>query len=79
LARSAQASRIARFGLIERCPNAHWVLKGFTEGFAMELFKIREMFEQRSAVAFTRLPPQSPLWRRLRLIRTAPGRAPKQH
>jgi len=63
-------ARFARFGLIERRPNAHWVFKGFTEDFAMELFEIREMFELRSALAFTRLPPQSPLWHRLRLIRT---------
>jgi DNA-binding GntR family transcriptional regulator len=62
-------ARFARFGLIERRPNARWVFKGFTEDFAIELFEIREMFELRSALAFTRLPPQSPLWHRLRAIR----------
>jgi len=62
-------ARFARFGLIERRPNASWVFKGFTDDFAMELFEIREMFELRSALAFARLPPHSPLWHRLRLIR----------
>ena len=61
--------RFARFGLIERRPNARWVFKGFTDDFALELFDIRELFELRSALAFTRLPPDSPLWPRLRLIR----------
>jgi DNA-binding GntR family transcriptional regulator len=62
-------NRFARFGLIERRPNARWVFKGFTEDFALELFDIRELFELRSALAFTRLPPDSPLWGRLRAMR----------
>ena len=61
--------RFARFGLIERRPIARWVFKGFTRDFALELFDIRELFEMRSALAFTRLPPDSPLWNRLRAIR----------
>jgi DNA-binding GntR family transcriptional regulator len=62
-------NRFARFGLIDRRPNARWVFKGFTEDFALELFDIRELFELRSALAFTRLPPESPLWVRLRAMR----------
>jgi DNA-binding GntR family transcriptional regulator len=62
-------NRFARFGLIERRPNARWVFKGFTKDFALELFDIRELFELRSAIAFTRLPADSPLWGRLRAIR----------
>jgi DNA-binding GntR family transcriptional regulator len=58
-------NRFARFGLIERRPNARWVFKGFTEEFALELFDIRELFELRSALAFIRLPATSPLWTRL--------------
>src|ERR1700710_2728903 len=61
--------RFARFGLIEQRPNARWVFKGFTDDFALELFDIRELFELRSALAFIALPPESPLWTRLRLIR----------
>lgn len=62
-------NRFARFGLIERRPNARWVFKGFTDDFALELFDIRELFELRSAIAFTKLPPSSPLWNRLKVIR----------
>ena len=63
-------NRFARFGLIERRPNARWVFKGFTEDFALELFDIRELFELRSALAFANLPRSSPLWARLAAIRT---------
>lgn len=61
--------RFSRFGLIEQRPNARWVFKGFTRDFALELFDIRELFELRSALAFIRLPPDSPLWGRLQTIR----------
>ncbi len=40
--------RFSRFGLIEKEPNRHWVLRGFTRDFAIELFDVREMFEQRA-------------------------------
>jgi DNA-binding GntR family transcriptional regulator len=62
-------ARFARFGLIEHRPNSSWVFRGFSRDFAVELFEIREMFELRSALAFARLPPASPLWARLRAIR----------
>lgn len=58
-----------RFGLIERRPSGGWVLQGFTQGFALELFEIREMFELRSARAFADLPAESPLWRELQALR----------
>lgn len=38
--------RFSRFGLIEKTPNRHWVLNGFTRAFAEELFTVREMFEK---------------------------------
>ena len=38
----------SRFGLIEKKPNRHWVLRGFTREFAVELFDMREMFEDRA-------------------------------
>ncbi len=38
--------RFSRFGLIEKTPNRHWVLNGFTREFAEELFMVREMFEK---------------------------------
>lgn len=41
--------RFSRFGLIEKEPNRHWMLRGFTKDFAIELFDVREMFE-RSAI-----------------------------
>jgi len=58
-----------RFGLIERRPNAGWLLKGFTPAFALELFEIREMFELRSARSFALLPETSPLWKQMELLR----------
>ncbi len=58
-----------RFGLIERRPSGGWVLQGFTHGFALELFEIREMFELRSAKAFAGLPENSGLWAELRQLR----------
>jgi DNA-binding GntR family transcriptional regulator len=61
-------NRFQRFGLIERHPNAGWVLKGFTTEFALELFEIREMFEMRSARTFVTLPEDSPLWREIHML-----------
>ncbi|KQZ14616.1 MULTISPECIES: GntR family transcriptional regulator [unclassified Mesorhizobium] len=60
--------RFSRFGLIEKRRNSHWVLKGFTRAFALELTEIREMFELRSAAAFAGLPPDSPVWNDLDLL-----------
>ncbi len=40
--------RFEPFGLIEKRPNRHWVLKGFTRDFAEEMFAVREMFERRA-------------------------------
>jgi DNA-binding GntR family transcriptional regulator len=57
--------RFSRFGLIEKQPNRSWVLKGFTQGFALELFEVREMFELRAASALVRLPPSHPVWTEL--------------
>lgn len=44
--------RFSRFGLIEKKPNRHWVLNGFTRGFADELFAVREMFEREAFRTF---------------------------
>lgn len=57
--------RFSRFGLIEKRPNSHWVLKGFDRRFAFELIEVREMFEMRSAQAFVQQPPDHPAWARL--------------
>ncbi|RDJ15960.1 GntR family transcriptional regulator [Rhizobium grahamii] len=57
--------RFSRFGLIEKRPNSHWILKGFTRDFALELAEVREMFELHSAAEFGRLPPESDAWRAL--------------
>src|SRR4029078_11658661 len=61
--------RFQRFGLIEKRLNAGWVFKGFTAGFALELFEIREMFELRSARAFAACPGNAPWWTPLEAIR----------
>ena len=58
-----------RFGLIERRPNGGWMLQGFTMGFALELFEIREMFELRSARTFASLPPEAPQWDQMASLR----------
>lgn len=60
--------RFSRFGLIEKRRNSHWVLKGFTRDFALELTEIREMFELRSAAAFAVLPQDDPAWAELALL-----------
>lgn len=62
--------RFSRFGLIEKRPNSHWVLKGFTREFALELTEVREMFELRSAASFVKLPPEHPAWADLQRIET---------
>lgn len=43
--------RFSRYGLIEKEPNRHWVLRGFTQQFAAELFDVREMFELKALKA----------------------------
>lgn len=60
--------RFSRFGLIEKRPNSHWVLKGFTREFALELTEVREMFELRSALSFVHLADDHPAWAELRAI-----------
>ena len=60
--------RFSRFGLIEKRPNSHWVLKGFTRAFALELTEVREMFELRSAACFVALPEQDSAWEELKKI-----------
>ncbi len=59
-----------RFGLIEKRPNAGWSFKGFTPEFATELFDIREMFEERAALAFADLKPDDPVWAELDVLET---------
>jgi DNA-binding GntR family transcriptional regulator len=61
--------RFSRFGLIEKRPNSHWILKGFTREFALELADVREMFELHSAAEFGRLPLDHPAWTSLAAIR----------
>jgi DNA-binding GntR family transcriptional regulator len=60
--------RFSRFGLIEKRPNGHWGLKGFTMDFALELSEVREMFEVRGAAAFASLPDDHPAWDELDAI-----------
>ncbi|OSQ35458.1 GntR family transcriptional regulator [Thalassospira mesophila] len=60
--------RFSRYGLIEKKPNRHWVLNGFTREFAMELFDVREMFELRAFDHFTRQARQSACWKTLQQL-----------
>lgn len=60
--------RFSRFGLIEKRPNSHWILKGFTSEFALELADVREMFELHSAAEFGRLPAHHHAWDDLKAI-----------
>lgn len=60
--------RFSRFGLIEKRPNSHWVLKGFTREFALELTEVREMFELRSAASFVHLAEEHPAWAELKAV-----------
>lgn len=60
--------RFSRFGLIEKRPNSHWILKGFTREFALELTEVREMFELRSALSFVALADDHPAWEDLTAI-----------
>ncbi len=69
--------RFSRFGLIEKRRNSHWVLKGFTREFALELTTIRELFEMRCALAFARLPADHPGGRRCRRSRRSTARSPR--
>ncbi len=62
-------NRFQRFGLIEKRPRSGWILKGFTQSFALELFEIREMFELRSARAFVGLPEDAEQWKELDALR----------
>ncbi|WP_380054384.1 FCD domain-containing protein [Falsihalocynthiibacter sp. SS001] len=48
--------RFSRFGLIEKEPNRHWVLHGFTPSFAEELSDVREIFEIRALQTFCAAP-----------------------
>lgn len=63
--------RFSRFGFLEKRPSSGWLLKGFTEDFAMDLFEIRAMFELRSAQLFAAEPDLSPLWARLATLKAA--------
>lgn len=62
--------RFSRFGLIEKRQNSHWMLKGLTHDYALELTEVRELFEIRSASAFVKLPRDSPAWQQLGDLRS---------
>ncbi|GAA6208211.1 GntR family transcriptional regulator [Cognatishimia sp. WU-CL00825] len=63
--------RFSRFGLIEKEPNRHWVLRGFTRNFAIELFDVREMFEFRAFRHLLTLDPSHDTRARLVGLETA--------
>ncbi|WP_412551915.1 GntR family transcriptional regulator [Shimia sp. MIT910701] len=57
--------KFSRFGLIEKEPNRHWVLRGFTQEFAIELFDVREMFELRALRNLVSLGSEGKAWKDL--------------
>ena len=57
--------KFSRFGLIEKEPNRHWILRGFTKNFAIELFDVREMFEQRAFQKLLASGPKAPAFQKL--------------
>jgi DNA-binding GntR family transcriptional regulator len=57
-----------QFGLLERRQSGSWIVKGFTEEFALELSEVRELFELRSVQKFIELPESDPAWRALEAI-----------
>lgn len=61
--------RFSRFGLIEKRQNSHWILKGLTHDYALELTEVRELFEIRSASAFVLLPKDNSVWKKLSDLR----------
>ncbi len=48
--------RFAPMGLIEKAPNRHWRLKGFTRAFAAEMFDMRELIEMQAVRALAAAP-----------------------
>lgn len=63
--------QFSRFGLIEKTPNRHWVMLGFTRKFAIELFEIRKMFELHAIENFFSKETTSNLHRRFISLETA--------
>jgi DNA-binding GntR family transcriptional regulator len=59
-------NRFTRFGLVEKRENSGWVIRGFNQEFALELFEVRELFEIKSALAFAQQPTTSVAWKALR-------------
>jgi DNA-binding GntR family transcriptional regulator len=61
-------NRFDRFGLIERRPNSSWIIRGFTREFALEIFEVRELFENRSAMAFATQSQSAAGWGSLKAL-----------
>lgn len=62
-------NRLQHYGLLERRQRGAWVLRGFTEDFAEELYEVRRMFELRSALRFITLADDEPAWDELERIK----------
>ena len=57
--------RFQPLGLIEKNPNKYWVLRGFTQDFAAEMFAMREMIEMAAIRALVEAPAGSPALRQM--------------
>lgn len=62
--------RFSRYGLIEKEPNRHWILRGFTSDFADELSQVRTMFERHGFEKMLATAANSPARKALHKIRS---------
>jgi len=66
---SAMLDRFGQYGLVRRQSTDKWCFAGLDQELALQLWDIRELFETRSALAFSALPPVAKHWQRLWTIR----------
>lgn len=61
--------RLSRFGFIRKEPQRHWVLEGFSEEYAQDVFEIRRLFELRNIRKLAMLDRNDPFWSELEEIK----------
>ena len=61
--------RFDQFGLVQRRSTEEWYFQGLSQELALQLWDIRELFETRSALAFSALPATTNSWQHLQAIR----------
>lgn len=56
---------LGRTGLVDRGDRGGWILRGFTESFAIELAEFRRVIELNAVTVFVGMDAQHPVWQRL--------------